>query len=537
MITEEEMSLQQDFILGVDYINRNSQYFHSFNPDEVNNFHISISGSSGSGKTRMLKHLISYLQRLNKHIHVIDVKGDLFIDGENYIDFPIRNQKYGINPFEFDKSILTGGVKRRSGEIVDMIVKSFNLKIGAAKKDVISRLILDTYKFKGITEDESTWGIDLQKDEQASILPSVEDLVLLLNTILDAVNYGHSNKLDKSMIKFGKEAVKSSSKHSRISSVRDRIFSTLKDKYIHEAEAILSAHPEKDLDITVLELMEGDLEFAKIKELDRDLLIEMQTINDAKSKFLETATYMFDSYINNDGQSLNHSFDNFVNEDDILKGIDLKYYSKKNVIDMLEGVSVYFNMLLSSGLFNKNIPPVRAGLNRYDISKHNQATQVFFTEVIAHKLFNVTKLRGDYTSLPQALRDKRGAKNDTFLVVDEAQVVLPDINAKDKESSTQIFNRIASESRSKGLGLILSSQSLTKFSNVVNINIPNKIIFKTLGSDINATRKLVNIQDKKDSSFTKINASFGVGLYINESQEKNLFLAPWYSDTKIKKKI
>lgn len=536
MILENEMHLQKDFVFGVDYINRNSNYYHTFNPDVVNNFHISISGSSGSGKTRMLKHLIQYLSKKNKHIHVIDVKGDLFIEGENYIDFPIRNQEYGINPFEFDKSTLTGGVKRRSGEIVEMIVKSFSLKIGAAKKDVISRLILDTYKSKGITENESTWGTDLSKEEQAQMLPSIEDLVILLNTILDAVNYGHSNKLEKSMIKFGKEAVKSSAKFSKIEAIRDKVLGTIKSKYVKETEELLLEHPEKDFEITQLDFAERDPEYSKVKELECDMASERAIMETAREKFLETASGMFDSYIDSNGET-NHSFDNFVNEDEVLREIDLKYYSKKNVVEMLEGVSVYFNMLLNSGLFNKNIPPVKVGLNRYDISKHNQSAQVFFTEVIAHKLFNVTKLRGDYSSLPLSLREKRGQKNDTFLVIDEAQVVLPDIHDKDKESSTQIFNRIASESRSKGLGLILSSQSLTKFSNVININIPNKIIFRTLGTDINATKKMINMQDKKDKSFEKLNATFGIGLYINESQEKKLFLSPWYDDSTQARKL
>lgn len=538
MIQESEISKQQDFVLGVDYINRNSSFYHTYNPDKVNNFHVSISGTSGSGKTRMLKHLISYLVGLGKHIHVIDVKGDLFIEGENYIDFPIRNQEYGINPFDFDKNVLTGGVKRRSTEIVDMIVKSFNLKIGAAKKDVIARLIMDTYRLHGITEDENSWGLDLSKEEQALMLPGIEDLESLTNTILDAVNYGQSNKLDASMIKNGKEAIKSSIKVEKIREVVAQNIKTINDDYYEEAEKIFNEQEEeKTLEQILHSLVKKDERYKKIKQLKADIETERILISKARNSFLDTANIMFENYIFSQGNVMSSSFDSFVTEDETLKQIDLKYYSKKSVVQMLESVSVYFGMLKSSGLFNKKIPPVKAGLNRYDISKHKQETQIFFTEVISFRLFNATKLRGDYSTLPLSLREKRGLKNDTFFVIDEAQVVLPDVNSKEKESSSHIINRIAAESRSKGLGLILVSQSLSKFSNVVNINIPNKIIFKTLGSDVSLTKKLINLNDKKDKTFEIINGSFGIGLYLDETQKRNIFVTPWYNNSKELKKI
>lgn len=535
MIQENEMGNGEDFILGVDYIKRNSSFYHTYNPDKVNNFHLSISGTSGSGKTRMLKHLLRYLKKKNKHIHVIDVKGDLHIEGENYIDFPIRNQAYGINPFEFDKNIETGGIKKRSGEIVDMIIKAFNLRIGAAKKDVFARLITDTYALKGITENEDTWGLNLSKAEQAQMLPSVQDLSDLTNTILDAVNYGQANKLDTAMVKDGKKAIASSTKIRKIQAVIHQIKKKLKDYYYHQAATEQQKDENVSIESILDKLIKDDPQYKKIEELKIDIDKEQETIDEAKESFLGVASSMFDSFIYSGGNAKNASYESFVTEDDTLKHIDLKYYSKKSVLSMLESVSVYFEMLCSSGLFNKNIPPVKPGLNRYDISKHKQETQVFFMEVIAFKLFNATKLRGDYSNLPSSIREKRGEKNDTFLAIDEAQVVLPDVNSKEKESGGQIINRIASESRSKGLGLILVSQSLGKFSNVVNINIPNKIVFKTLGTDINMTKKLLNISDKNGKIFDMINTSFGVGLYVDEMQKNNIFLAPWYEKKDLQK--
>jgi len=522
----------EDFILGLDNTHRNANLQLTYNPDKSHNFHLSLSGSSGSGKTRMLKHLIKYLMKKQKHIHVIDVKGDLHIDGENYIDFPIRNQTYGINPFEFDKNVLTGGIKRRSHEIVEMITKSFQLKIGASKKDVINKLILDTYKLKGITEDESTWGIELNKEEQAQMLPGIEDLLNLTHTILDAINYGQSEKLDKIMVKHSKKAIKSSSKIKKMVEVLEKIKKPLVDKYYFEANEQFIKQEEHNIEFFIDNLIKNDPEYKKIVDIEKDIMLEKKIIEEVKQEFLESAENIFENFIGNENKSQNNNYSSFVSNDDMLKNIDLKYYSKKTVMQMLESVSVYFEMLVGSGLFNKTVPPVKAGLNRYDISKHNQETQIFFTEVIAFKLFNATKLRGDYSKKSSQYKEKRGVKNDTFLVIDEAQVVLPDTNTKEKESSAQIINRIAAESRSYGLGVVLSSQSLTRFSNIVNINVPNKIIFKTLGTDIQATKKIINLNDPKDKIFNTVNSNFGMGLYIDETQKKSIFITPWYNDEK-----
>jgi len=521
----DDMSNGEDFIIGYDYIHRNSSKKHVFNPDKINNFHFSVSGASGSGKTLFLKQLIKYLKNRNKHIHVIDIKGDLEVDGENYIDFPIRNQKYGINPFEFDTNPETGGVKNRVGEIVDMIVKAFSLKIGSQKKDVISRLLMDTYSLAGITEDVETWGNELPRGEMLKRLPSLEDLVALSNRILDAVKYGHNSTLENALRKFGKNALESSKKIQMNEKTIHQIREKLKEKHSKNID-INDEDFEKKLD----ELITKDEEYAKIVKLIEDFEFEKNKINEAKTEFLKYSKKMFDIYIQSSCDEKKINFESFVAEDDLLTNIDLKYYSKKTVSDMLESISVYFEMLVNSGLFNKNLPNVQPGLNRYDISKHKQETQIFFTEVIAHKLFNATKRRGEYAQISKKIRDKRGEKNDTFLVIDEAQVILPDKASKEKESSSQIINRIVAESRSKGLGLVLSTQSLAKISDVVNINIPNKIIFKTLGNDINTVKKVINLtKEESEKIFKIINASFGLGLYIDESQKRNLFCAPWFN--------
>lgn len=522
------MSSGDDFILGYDYVHRNGSKIYSYNPDKINNFHLSISGASGSGKSLFLRQLIAYLKQKNKHLHVIDIKGDLGVEGENYIDFPIRNQIYGINPFEFDMNPETGGIKNRANEIVDMIVKAFSLKIGSQKKDIISRLIMDTYKIAGITEDTETWGIDMPKDQMLKKLPSIEDLVLLTNEILDAVSYGHNSSLEKSLKKFGKTALKSAKKLQMNNKTIAQVKQNIKEKYLANVDM-----DDPDYEEKLEKLITSDEEYEKVLRLEQDLEIEKNEIHEARTKFIEEANFMFDLYIQSSGDNKKISFESFVSENKLLTNIDLKYYTKKTVADMLESVSVYFEMLLNSGLFNKNLPPVKAGLNRYDISKHKQETQIFFTEVIAHKLFNATKRRGEYTALPSKIREKRGDKNDTFLIIDEAQVVLPDKTSKERESSSQIINRIAAESRSKGLGLVLSTQSLSKISNVVNINIPNKIIFKTLGSDTDVVKKAINLsKDESEKIFKIINTSFGIGLYVDDAQNRNLFCAPWYENSK-----
>lgn len=150
----------------------------------VGNAHLIISGESGSGKSHLLRKVVKWLatptpERLEKHIYVLDLHGDLGIEGvdENLIEFTGRNSPHGINPFEFDPDERNGGCGVQVDVIVTMIKKAFLPKMGSRQEALLRQLIMDCYRVKGITdEDPSTWDREL---------PSLETLLQLIRQILD----------------------------------------------------------------------------------------------------------------------------------------------------------------------------------------------------------------------------------------------------------------------------------------------------------------------------------------------------------------
>ena len=93
------------------------------NVNQTPNPHIMIIGGTGAGKTTFLtKILLQYMRSGGYNAHVIDLHGDLGIDGENYFEFTTRNSPLGINAFEFEKEVKNGGIYNHVGGHVQVRV-------------------------------------------------------------------------------------------------------------------------------------------------------------------------------------------------------------------------------------------------------------------------------------------------------------------------------------------------------------------------------------------------------------------------------
>jgi len=151
----------------------------TWNPDELNNGHLLIWGGSGSGKTLILKDIVAYLRDRNKHIHVLDLHGDVEVEGGNEMEFGTWDSQYGINPFEFLREY-NAGPEQQANVIVEMFRKTYMRNMGPLQEAVLRKLIMDTYELKGIKpRDMQTWG-----PEDNSKLPVMEDMLALIQHIL-----------------------------------------------------------------------------------------------------------------------------------------------------------------------------------------------------------------------------------------------------------------------------------------------------------------------------------------------------------------
>lgn len=474
--------------------------------DACNNYHMAVTGGSGSGKTILVVPIIQFLGLQGMNIHVLDLKGDLGTKDERYFEFTARKSKYGINPFEFDLNLKNGGPRAQAFEIIRMFKKTFMSSMKEVQQGVLIRLILDTYSLKGFKEDdESTWGDpeELAKNKEKKIswiknLPNIEDMLSLLKDIKTMVMNGLSVEFNKSNHRMGKTLSKWSLYKKK-----------LNDDIVNYTDKLIdSKNPSEK---TRLQRIIGEKQ-EKLSELAIQ-------IEDQKSTMLKD----FGDYIDATYLDLGPEIENQSDEIKIngYEDIDLTFYSIKENIKVLNSLTVHLTNLVDSGIFNNNIPPVGKGVNRYDISGLPQNIQAFFVDVMISKIFRALRNRGKYMDLPLSHRTKHGKKGDTFIVVDEVQLIVPKgAEAKDP-TSTQ--NRIVSESRGYGLGFIVLTQTVNNLPELFLTNIATKIVLKTEFNDIPPTVKALGMDKKLLDIAGK---TFGVAI-INMHGHYKTFNLPW----------
>lgn len=471
-IPVEEMASGESLKFGKGFTN--VARLCEWNPDSwvSKNPHALITGTSGSGKTTLLREVIRYLANKNKFVFVVDLHGDLNVPGldENYIEITARNSKYGINPFEFEVCPKNGGIQVQSDSIIALFKKSFMPNLGSLQAKVLKKIIIDTYQSVGIfDEDVSTW---------SKPLPTMENMKKLVDAILARVSTG----LHYDFI----------SKFERCS------------------QKIANSENKKEILKKYCALIEQN---ESIPELDEKL----ETVAAQIDKDIEKLDEMWKEFRNAKlfSQPLSEIFG-----DDL--AVDLDFYSRKDVVSVVDTLAIYITTLYESKVFTNALPPIsgNGNLHRFDISGLDHAIQLFFCDVLLAKVFRAKRMRGEYSECSDK---SRGCRTDTHVVIDESKLVLP--TGKDKENPFQSFNRIASESRKYGLGLILASQKPNHYPKELLTNIDLKIVLTTAGLDKKPAMSLLGIKDK--SLFTYAD-KFGVAIISMGAEDFEPVSLPWY---------
>lgn len=493
-ITVDEMYSSHRFLFGRKFWK--PQEIVSLSPDEVPNPHMMITGTSGSGKTSLLRPYLKYLGRMGKTVHILDLKGDICVgDEENLMTFKARNSNMGISPFEFINDIDSGGPKLQAVELVEMIKRSFLPGMGPSQRGILLEVILDLYKLHGFHDDDpTTWGMDDDRETLSARLPTIEDLRDLVSDVLELTTEGADADFTKHLQKTGAKAVKIK---SRINTINRSI-----NEVKHE--------PDDNVDEKL-----GKLYKSK-KEAEAELAL-------LKEKFLEKADEAFDYYYLSGGNPFATALTE-ANKEEKYKHLNLKYYSKSSVKQVLESLLTHLNTLVTSGVFGRVPPPVKSGINRYLIKDLSVDVQTFFVDTMLRKIFRAVKNRGDYNRLSEEHKRKRGMRFDTVICIDEAQLIAPLPRSKEAKDPTNGLNRIVTEARGYGLSIVLLSQSPSVFSDFIRTNVANKIILKTEKSDVPVVRKMLDV-DAKD--LETIRNHFGTGLIVNPNGKMEPVAFPW----------
>lgn len=166
------------------------------------NAHMLLVGKSGTGKTHTLKNIISQLQDTatsKLRIRVIDVHGDILIDGSSSIKFS-ETGNYGFNPLAINPDPDFGGVRKRIQSFISIINKA-SRTLGTKQEPVLRNILLDLYAANGFYEkDPNSWHIKdangqrLMHNGRPKKYPTLEDAYRYASFKHKAMFLGTSNK-------------------------------------------------------------------------------------------------------------------------------------------------------------------------------------------------------------------------------------------------------------------------------------------------------------------------------------------------------
>ena len=212
-------------------------------------------------------------------------------------------------------------------------------------------------------------------------------------------------------------------------------------------------------------------------------------------------------------QAINIYFNELLNEeekiDTSLQNIDIDFYKNKNDFKTIESIKLYLRDMIKSGVFSQKNPVIKKRLVRFDMSPLNEQLQIFLSDAIIQRIFRKSK---------KSKNLNKGIK--AFIVIDESKLILP--HGKEKENPFNYINRIVSESRKYGLGIVLASQRIAHYSEEMLSNIDTKIVLRINENDINMAKSKLGI---KDSVYYRHLASrFGVAIVKKGSEIESVLL-------------
>ena len=168
---------------------------------------------------------------------------------------------------------------------------------------------------------------------------------------------------------------------------------------------------------------------------------------------------------------------------------DFNFYLKKNVLNSLENLEIYINAMINSKIFSKNNPILQKDKNvfRFNLKYLEDETMLFIANLIIQRVFTKLRMKYEY---------KKGTNTDinTYIVIDESKLILPN---REKNNDLHFVNRIVSEARKYGLGIILASQRIAHYSQEMISNISTKIVLNTDESEQPIVKKKLGIKDGK----------------------------------------
>lgn len=201
-------------------------------------------------------------------------------------------------------------------------------------------------------------------------------------------------------------------------------------------------------------------------------------------------------------------------------GVDISWYLDKENAKSFKSLAPYIKDIHSSPVFNENRPPKAKGVVRYDLSGltnvNDPSEAIFFSNVIAQRIFRQVKMRGEYRFL-----GKPGLA-DTFYVVDESKLALP--TGTEKANPFQVYNRTTTESRKFGFGFIGATQRTDHFTPEMLDSIDTKVILRIGKKEETIAMRALGVQNAREFDHLKHQ---GVALVGQTGKNFQPVALPW----------
>ena len=416
--------------------NPSQKYILDPDKPELENAHILLSGGSGSGKTYTLKRIMDELKNKGKFTVVIDYHGDLETPGENLIKFSYAENTHAINPFELEIDEEQGGVKTQTEVILRILAEYFFTKGRITKKqeNLLEEIILDTYAAKGIFHNKpETWN---------KPVPTMKDLGNVFEYISAHIEGRGGAEFESG------EIVALERIQQKIANIKDEVRSIGFLKETPELEDILK----------------------KADELEN-------TVSDIAI---------------NERMADNNPQDKTENSSLDFSKIKIEYYQKEGNVKSFLNLYNYVYKVSNIGFFGNNLPKLKRGINRIDLSAFTSIGKPLvaklISELLMQKFFRSAMLRGEYQYSKSYMPN---TKFDRAIIIDESKIALP--SGAEKKDPFNIINRIVTEARKFGVSIILASQRIDHYSGDMLSNISVKVILGAKAIDYASIGKAIGM--------------------------------------------
>lgn len=166
--------------------------------EKLINGHVLIVGKSGTGKTHTLRKMLDQIASKagpgKIRVHIMDVHGDIDIDGASTVKFS-EATPYGFNPLIVNPDPDFGGVRKRIQSFISALART-GFRLGPKQEAALRNLLMDLYAANGFdANNPSSWRLnDGVARKYPKKYPAMEDAVRYANAKLKSMFLGTSSK-------------------------------------------------------------------------------------------------------------------------------------------------------------------------------------------------------------------------------------------------------------------------------------------------------------------------------------------------------